>query len=88
MVYAQVCNLIIIPYLHTWFWFIWLAVFLDFGFWFLSAGVCPLVPGDYCPDLYGALRATHSLSRHYFSALLAVVVVLMPPFLNWFYVVS
>ncbi|KAL8454846.1 hypothetical protein Emed_000025 [Eimeria media] len=82
----MVCNLIIIPYLHTWFWFIWLAVFLDFGFWFLSVGVCPLVPGDYCPDLYGALKATHSLSRYYFSVLLAVFVSLLPPFLRWFYV--
>ncbi|OEH77156.1 putative P-type ATPase [Cyclospora cayetanensis] len=82
----MVCNLIVIPYLHTWFWFIWLAVFLDFGFWFLSVGICPIVPGDYCPDLYGALRATHSLSRFYFSVFLAVVVALMPPFINWFYV--
>ncbi|KAL8270199.1 hypothetical protein Esti_005874 [Eimeria stiedai] len=82
----MVCNLIIIPYLHTWFWFIWLAVFLDFGFWFLSVGVCPLVPGDYCPELYGALKATHSISRYYFSVLLAVFVSLLPPFLSWFYV--
>lgn len=82
--YVQVCNLIIIPYLHTWFWFVWVAVFLDFTFWFISVGVCPLVHGEYCPDLYGVLRATYSLGRFHLSVLLAAFVALLPLFLNWF----
>lgn len=79
--------MIIIPYLHTWFWFIWLAIAADFAFWFLSVGICPLLGSDYCPDLDGALQATHAVGRYYFVVILAVFVALIPPFVGWFYVV-
>lgn len=84
----QVCNLILVPYLHTWFWFIWAAVLLNFAFWFISVGVCPVIPGEFCPDLAGALQATHVLPRYHLSVILACFVALLPPFLYWFHQVG
>ncbi|PFH38354.1 phospholipid-translocating P-type ATPase, flippase subfamily protein [Besnoitia besnoiti] len=79
-----VCNLVMIPFLHTWFWFIWLGVFVDFGFWFLSLIICPRLPAGFCTDLCGSLEAIHHDGRYYFATTLAVILALLPQYLIWF----
>ncbi|PHJ22230.1 phospholipid-translocating p-type flippase subfamily protein, partial [Cystoisospora suis] len=78
------CNLVMVPFMHTWFWFIWLGIFVNFAFWILSLVICPRLPADFCKELCGALEATHQDTRYYFSFLLAVFIALLPQYLIWF----
>ncbi|CBZ55853.1 putative P-type ATPase [Neospora caninum Liverpool] len=83
-----VCNLVMVPFLHTWFWFIWLGIFVDFGFWWLSLEICPRMSDTFCTDLAGSVEAIHQDPRYYFACIIAVFVALFPQYLIWFFKVA
>nr|CEL78271.1 TPA: P-type ATPase, putative [Toxoplasma gondii VEG] len=83
-----VCNLVMVPFMHTWFWFIWLGIFLDFGFWWMSLAICPRISDTFCTDLAGSVEALHQDPRYYFACIIAVFVALFPQYLIWFFKVA
>eukprot|EP00923_Selenidium_pygospionis_P054002 GHVN01094025.1.p1 GENE.GHVN01094025.1~~GHVN01094025.1.p1 ORF type:complete len:2168 (-),score=405.55 GHVN01094025.1:378-6881(-) len=79
-----VSNVTLIPFINTWHWFMFVAFALNAILWFVAWWACPLLPVDFCPELYGTLSSSHKQAFFYFSVVLAVVVSLLPQWMRWF----